>query len=177
MAKLADYQRDKIRNAIMTETFADRAKELKKREAALATKVILDRYGPTAFEQFAAIPEGWLPTLKQVQVSTPANSRQLALEEARTLPAELYKPIEVRPHLVRQVVRLDMDADALRTDRETLNSKLRGALRQFKTDVELRERWPEAFVHLGTPSPHAIPVPMVRPEDLNAEIARLREVA
>jgi len=180
MARLADYQRDKVRSAIMSETFEARGKELKKREAALATKVILDRYGQDAFARFAEVPVGWLPMASYVNVAFGNHRRTLHFEESRALPADAYQrgTLELSERLGRQLVKLDEDEQRFAEDRGQLADRLRRALRQFRTEAELRERWPEAHAKLAAPGNRGpVAVPAIRPEDLNAEIERLRRVA
>lgn len=180
MPRLADYQRDKVRNAILTETFEARKRELVKREAALATKVILDKYGQDAFTRFAEVPAGWLPMTSYVNVAFGNHRRTLHFEESRSLPADAYQrgTLELSERLGRQLVKLDEDEQRLAEDRNHLADRLRRALRQFKTEAELRERWPEAHAKLAAPGDHGpVVVPAIRPADLNAEIERLRRVA
>lgn len=131
MAKLTQWQRDRVRAKIMSETFAPRGVALKKREAALAVRVIVDRYGRNAFARFDAVPAGWLTTSNKIRVRRGTSYHYLVLEEARALPHELVVnnvELDERPALAARMDDLLKAQAQLYQDREKLSNDLKSAL-------------------------------------------------
>lgn len=180
MPRLTQWQRDRVVNGILKDTFEARARALVKREAALAVRVILDRYGRDAFDRFDAVPPGWLTTSKRFLVGRGTANHYLNLEEARPLPHELamgHFGLDDRPRLAARFDDLVAAQKQLSRYREQLQWDVRNALAQFSTEAALRDGWSEGYVYLAVPSASAHPVPAVRVEDLNARIAALKEAA
>lgn len=179
MAKLTLTQRETIRRGILKNTFEARRDDLIRRERALATEVILRRYGRDAFARFDALPSGWLPTLKRFGVSYPNHKRSLELAEARSLPAEMYHgaAYELNDALGAKLVALDDAELQLARDREQLDEDVRRTLAAFGTEAQLRDGWPEAHAYLAVPAAATANLPAVRVEDLNRRIAALKEAA
>lgn len=179
MAKLTLTQRDAIVSAILQDTFNGRQIALKKREHALAVKIIIDKYGKDAFAQFDAVPTGWLTTANQFLIRHHGNTRWLCLEEARALPHELtigrYE-LEEHPKLLREYEGMLTECSRLSMERQQLQTDTAAALRAFGTEAALRDGWPEAHAYLTVPRVmHQLPA--VRIEDLNRRIAALKEAA
>ena len=178
MPKLLVSTRDYLERKLLDDAFQPLQGKLKKRERALATKVILTRYGKDAFAKFAAVPVGWLPTGKTFYVRYDGVSRGLTLDEARALPAELTHGVhELSDALGRELTAIVAEGRRLDMEREKLRCEVRAALAGFATVAQLRDGWPEAHRLLAVPEAPAYPVPAVRVEAVNERIAALKEAA
>jgi len=179
MAKLLEWQKDRVLKLMDEDTFNDRRARLTCLERALALAVILERYGRDALARFDAVPAGWLPVFKELNVGYGNHRRLVRLEEARALPAELYHrgTVELSDRLGRRLVNLDDAEGQLHRDREALLSQVKKALAQFKTEAALRDGWPEAWAHLERPSERTVALPAVRVADVNELIRRYKEAA
>lgn len=179
MTRLSRDDREFIHAGFLKEAFTARQTAINKRELALATKVLIHRYGDDAFARFAALPEGWLPMVEIIGVRFEDLTWRLRLAEARPLPTEVYQGgnYELMPPLGRELKAIRVEHDRLHTERDALYKDIRAALAGFTTHAQLHDGWPEAYAYLSVPTGRQTNLPAIRVEDINARIVALREAA
>lgn len=204
MTKMTRTMRDAITTRILDRIRLPREVALRRRENALATRLVSSRYGDDVFGRCHALPDGWLPLCKQIPLdsklveSFPRHTRRvqsgrypvdvrfprgvLELAEYVPLPYSVrdccWTADDIRGKLYDDLHAWYGDHAELHEQLENLYLQVVATLASFTTVEKLADGWPEGYAEL--PQEMLAPVgglPAPRIADLNARIAALREAA
>lgn len=165
-AKLTNYMREQIAEAVVRHRFNDPALAIVTRRAALAAKVYDDLYSPADQKKMAGLPTGWLPEDNDisVQFGSGGNYTQIAFSGAAygTIARVLAEPLDrtmrrvASAHVrgcaksyepthpfVAEYEALKADTAALVAEIETAERQAKAAIASASTVRRLIDMWPE----------------------------------
>jgi hypothetical protein len=176
MTRLTKMMRDAITKKIVDTTFNVRKDARAATEDALARRVIKSVCGDDVFERIKEIPNGWLPTARDVYTE---GGISLRLSESIQLPALIsYRgSVRIPDEALRQEAREhSMSAQDEYENEKLLRNQIKAVLASFTTVEKLAVGWPEGYEQLSQellqePTP-GLPAPRIT--DLNQRIEDLR---
>jgi len=165
-AKLTNYMRERIAEALVQHRFNEPALAIIARRAALASKVYNDLYSPADQKKMAALPNGWLPEDDDISVQFGSGSNYTNIDFsgavygaiARVLKEPLdrttrrvasshvsgcARSYEPTHPFVAEYEALKADTAALVTEIETAERQAKSAIASASTVKRLIEMWPD----------------------------------
>jgi hypothetical protein len=113
-------------------------------EDALARAVLAENFGSDWQERFAAVPDGWLPTIGHIYVELPY-WLTLRLKEPTRLPSLVHGKLPVSESLLDKIQSHTAVIQKHHADLEELDRKLTVTLASIRTVEALKTSWPEAY--------------------------------
>jgi hypothetical protein len=201
MMKLTNAMRTKIIDKILERIIRPHDIAFRRRENALALRLLKSRFGADVFDRCRALPEGWLPLQKHLcldsmlisafprwsgtvvcwHLSRRRFNGNVELAEYAALPAcvkDGWDAETVRGKNLNDLHALFADHAELEEQLYQLHTQLTATLAAYTTVENLSKSWPEGYAELPAEmlaQTGGLPAPRIA--DLNARIAALREAA
>lgn len=162
--KLTPYARKSLEKALINQAYNKIRERFSKEKDVLAKEALKEGFGEDVFEQFAAIPEGWLPYGNQFMVVNKSDHHEkgiwLYLEQTIRMPHKIIRSeLKVSTELYSKVALIEEQEKEAKDEAVKLageyvhrsgqqKGQIHYALAIIQTVEELKEKWPEAYALL-----------------------------
>jgi hypothetical protein len=164
----------------LTKTFAKREEALEQKRISLG-KAVYDSEYKLFTKTMTALPDGYLPTSSYIRAQFGKDYDGYIVlplgEIRRKKNAAGTVLFDSEHHLVQSYKEVTKLQDDIKADKKLLHSQLTSLLNSCTTTKKLLAAWPEAAEFLTDLDSSASQLPMVKVDDIRANMAQMKEAS